>query len=143
MHSLKLNFVTPNCSVYEREDVELAVLQTTAGEMWIMYGHIPPVAALKTGHVKVNFHNGHEFIAVSDGFIEERQHQLTIIVQTAEPDSEIDVERAKLAKSRAETNLKNDDENNKENRQNRTSERANNRLRGSKIQKLKKVQEKL
>ena len=49
---------------------------------------------IKTGHVKVNFHNGNEFIAVSDGFIEARQHQLSIIVQTAEPASEIDVEKS-------------------------------------------------
>jgi len=36
MNTLSLNIVTPNGSVYEREDVELAVLQTTAGEMGIM-----------------------------------------------------------------------------------------------------------
>ena len=47
MNTLRLNIVTPNGSVYEREDVEMAVLQTTAGEMGIMYGHIPTVAALK------------------------------------------------------------------------------------------------
>ena len=40
MNTLRLNIVTPNGSVYEREDVEMAVLQTTAGEMGIMYGHI-------------------------------------------------------------------------------------------------------
>ena len=129
MNTLRLNIVTPNGSVYEREDVEMAVLQTTAGEMGIMYGHIPTVAALKTGHVKVNFHNGNEFIAVSDGFIEARQHQLSIIVQTAEPASEIDVERAKLAKSRAESHLDNDDDNSDINRAKRALERANNRLR--------------
>ena len=78
MNTLSLNIVTPNGSVYEREDVELAVLQTTAGEMGIMSGHIPTVAALKTGYVKVNFHNGNEYIAVSDGFVEVRQHKLSI-----------------------------------------------------------------
>ena len=126
MNTLRLNIVTPNGSVYEREDVEMAVLQTTAGEMGIMYGHIPTVAALKTGHVKV--------IAVSDGFIEARQHQLSIIVQTAEPASEIDVERAKLAKSRAESHLEDDDDNTDINRAKRALERANNRLRVAELQ---------
>ena len=111
MNTLSLNIVTPNGSVYERDDVELAVLQTTAGEMGVMNGHIPTVSALKTGYVKVNFHNGNEYIAVSDGFVEVRQHQLSIIVQTAETATEIDVERAKLAKSRAESHLDNDDDN--------------------------------
>ncbi len=128
MNTLSLNIVTPNGSVYERDDVELAVLQTTAGEMGVMNGHIPTVSALKTGYVKVNFHNGNEYIAVSDGFVEVRQHQLSIIVQTAETATEIDVERAKLAKARAESHLDNDD-NSDINRAKRALERANNRLR--------------
>ena len=105
MNTLRLNIVTPNGSVYEREDVEMAVLQTTAGENRDYVWSHSNCCCIKTGHVKVNFHNGNEFIAVSDGFIEARQHQLSIIVQTAEPASEIDVERAKLAKSRAESHL--------------------------------------
>lgn len=32
MNVLSLNIVTPNGSVYDREDVNLAVLQTTAGK---------------------------------------------------------------------------------------------------------------
>ena len=53
MNTLSLNIVTPNGSVYDREDVELAVLQTTAGEMGIMSGHIPTVAALKLAMLKL------------------------------------------------------------------------------------------
>ncbi|MGC9614665.1 F0F1 ATP synthase subunit epsilon [Staphylococcus pasteuri] len=128
MNTLSLEIVTPNGSIYERDDVELAVLQTTDGEMGVMNGHIPTVSALKTGYVKVNFHNGNEYVAVSDGFVEVRQHQLSIIVQTAETATEIDVERAKLAKARAESHLDNDD-NSDINRAKRALERANNRLR--------------
>ncbi|ATH62165.1 F0F1 ATP synthase subunit epsilon [Staphylococcus pasteuri] len=128
MNTLSLEIVTPNGSIYERDDVELAVLQTTAGEMGVMNGHIPTVSALKTAYVKVNFHNGNEYVAVSDGFVEVRQHQLSIIVQTAETATEIDVERAKLAKARAESHLDNDD-NSDINRAKRALERANNRLR--------------
>ncbi|WP_341775528.1 F0F1 ATP synthase subunit epsilon [Staphylococcus pasteuri] len=128
MNTLSLEIVTPNGSIYERDDVELAVLQTTAGEMGVMNGHIPTVSAIKTGYVKVNFHNGNEYVAVSDGFVEVRQHQLSIIVQTAETATEIDVERAKLAKARAESHLDNDD-NSDINRAKRALERANNRLR--------------
>ena len=51
--------------------------------MGVMSGHIPTVAH-KTGHVKVNFRNGTEYIAVSGGFVEIRQHKVSVIVQTAE-----------------------------------------------------------
>ena len=46
----------------------------------------------------MNFRNGTEYIAVSGGFVEIRQHKVSVIVQTAETASEIDVERAKLAR---------------------------------------------
>lgn len=61
MSTVNLDIVTPNGSVYEKDDVELVVFQTTPVK-WVSWGHIPTVAALKTGHVKVNFRNGTEYI---------------------------------------------------------------------------------
>ena len=134
MNTLTLNIVTPNGAVYEREDIELAVLQTTAGEMGVMWGHIPTVAALKIGYVKVNFDSGSEYIAVSEGFVEVRQHKLSVIVQTAERANEIDVARAQLAKSKAESHFANEDDNSDIYRAKRALERANNRLRVAELQ---------
>ncbi|MBN6092454.1 F0F1 ATP synthase subunit epsilon [Staphylococcus saprophyticus] len=134
MNTLSLNIVTPNGSVYDREDVNLAVLQTTAGEIGVMYGHIPTVAALEIGYVKINFDGGSEYIAVSEGFVEVRQDKLSIIVQTAEPANEIDVARAELAKSRAEAHLNNEEDNSDVNRAKRALERANNRIRVANLQ---------
>lgn len=134
MNTLSLNIVTPNGSVYDREDVTLAVLQTTAGEIGVMYGHIPTVAALKIGYAKINFDGGSEYIAVSEGFVEVRQDKLSIIVQTAEPANEIDVARAELAKSRAESHLNNEEDSSDINRAKRALDRANNRLRVAQLQ---------
>ena len=47
MNTLNLDIVTPNGSVYNRDNVELVVMQTTAGEIGVMSGHIPTVAAVK------------------------------------------------------------------------------------------------
>ncbi|OEL03238.1 F0F1 ATP synthase subunit epsilon [Staphylococcus casei] len=134
MNTLSLNIVTPNGSVYDRDDVNLAVLQTTAGDIGVMYGHIPTVAALEIGYAKINFDGGSEYIAVSEGFVEVRQDKLSIIVQTAEPAEEIDVARAKLAKSRAESHLNNDEDDSDINRAKRALERANNRIRVANLQ---------
>ena len=134
MNTLSLNIVTPNGSVYDREDVTLAVLQTTAGEIGVMYGHIPTVAALEIGYAKINFDSGSEYIAVSEGFVEVRQDKLSIIVQTAEPANEIDVARAELAKSRAESHLNNEEDSSDINRAKRALDRANNRLRVAQLQ---------
>ena len=134
MNTLSLNIVTPNGSVYDREDVTLAVLQTTAGEIGVMYGHIPTVAALEIGYAKINFDGGSEYIAVSEGFVEVRQDKLSIIVQTAEPANEIDVARAELAKSRAESHVNNEEDSSDINRAKRALDRANNRLRVAQLQ---------
>ena len=134
MNTLSLNIVTPNGSVYDREDVTLAVLQTTAGEIGVMYGHIPTVAALEIGYAKINFDGGSEYIAVSEGFVEVRQDKLSIIVQTAEPANEIDVARAELAKSRAESHLNNEEDSSDINIAKRALDRANNRLRVAQLQ---------
>ncbi|MGO3050908.1 F0F1 ATP synthase subunit epsilon [Staphylococcus casei] len=134
MNTLSLNIVTPNGSVYDRDDVNLAVLQTTAGDIGVMYGHIPTVAALEIGYAKINFDGGSEYIAVSEGFVEVRQDKLSIIVQTAEPAEEIDVARAKLAKTRAESHLNNDEDDSDINRAKRALERANNRIRVANLQ---------
>lgn len=134
MNTLSLNIVTPNGSVYDREDVNLAVLQTTAGEIGVMYGHIPTVTALEIGYVKINFDGGSEYIAVSEGFVEVRQDKLSIIVQTAEPAKEIDVARAELAKSRAESHLNNEEDSSDISRAKRALDRANNRIRVANLQ---------
>ena len=134
MNTLSLNIVTPNGSVYDRDDVNLAVLQTTAGDIGVMYGHIPTVAALEIGYAKINFDGGSEYIAVSEGFVEVRQDKLSIIVQTAEPAKEIDVARAELAKSRAESHLNNEEDSSDISRAKRALDRANNRIRVANLQ---------
>lgn len=128
MNTLNLNIVTPNGSVYNRDDVELAVLQTTVGELGVMHGHIPTVAPLKIGFVKVNYNGGSEYIAITDGFAEIRQDQVNIIVQTAEAAGEIDVTRAEASRKRAEAYLDKDVENTDVNRAQRALDRANNRI---------------
>ena len=44
-------------------------------------------------------------ILLCDGFVEVRKDKVSIIVQTAETAREIDVERAKLAKSKSRVSL--------------------------------------
>ena len=70
----------------------------------------------------------------SEGFVEVRQHKLSVIVQTAERANEIDVARAQLAKSKAESHLANEDDNSDIYRAKRALERANNRLRVAELQ---------
>lgn len=68
-------------------------------------------------------------IILIGAFILNLAFAFTIIFMERRSATEIDVERAKLAKSRAESHLDNDDDNSDINRAKRALERANNRLR--------------
>lgn len=106
METLALSIVTPNGSVYSTDQAELVVLQTETGEMGVMRGHIPTVAPLKIGIVRITL-NGktQEFVAVTEGFAEINQTGVTVLVQAAEQAEEIDIERAKDSLKRAEERL--------------------------------------
>ncbi|MGD6966580.1 F0F1 ATP synthase subunit epsilon [Rossellomorea vietnamensis] len=104
MQTLKVNIVTPDGPVYESE-VEMVSTKAQSGELGILPGHIPMVAPLQIGAVRLKNGNDTELVAVSGGFLEVRPDQVTILAQSAERSTAIDVERAKQAKNRAETRL--------------------------------------
>lgn len=109
MNKIALDIVTPNGSVYSEHETELVVLQTESGEMGVMAGHIPTVAPLKIGAVRVTRSgNDKDYIAVTEGFAEIRPEKVTILVQSAEQADEIDIERAKASLLRAEERMKED-----------------------------------
>lgn len=106
MNTLDVSIVTPNGEAYNAKEASMVVLNTTNGQLGIMANHVPMVASLKIGPLKVIFpDNREESLAVSEGFVETHKDKITVIVQTAELDKDIDVERAKKAKERAEKRL--------------------------------------
>ncbi len=104
MKTLKVNIVTPDGPVYESE-VEMVSTKAQSGELGILPGHIPMVAPLQIGAVRLKNGGNTELVAVSGGFIEVRPEQVTILAQTAERSESIDPERARESKSRAESRL--------------------------------------
>ena len=106
MNTLNVSIVTPNGEAYRAEEASMVVLGTTSGQVGIMANHVPMVASLKIVPLKVVFPDGkEEILAVSEGFVETHKDKITVIVQTAELDKDIDVERAKRAKERAEKRI--------------------------------------
>ncbi|MEK5444852.1 MULTISPECIES: F0F1 ATP synthase subunit epsilon [Fredinandcohnia] len=104
MKTVKVNVVTPDGPVYEA-DVEMVSAKAQSGELGILPGHIPMVAPLQVGAVRLKKEGNTELVAVSGGFLEVRPDQVTILAQAAETAEAIDVERASEAKKRAEQRL--------------------------------------
>ncbi|SEJ64137.1 F-type H+-transporting ATPase subunit epsilon [Bhargavaea ginsengi] len=104
MSTIKVNIVTPDGPVYD-SDVNMVIAVTTTGELGILPGHIPMVAPLEIGAVRLNKDSSTERVAVSGGFLEVRPDQVTILAQSAELAEDIDTARAIEAKKRAEQRL--------------------------------------
>lgn len=104
MKTIKVNVVTPDGPVFDSE-VEMVSTKAKSGELGILPGHIPLVAPLEIGAVRLKKDGKTELVAVSGGFLEVRPDQVTILAQAAEMATEIDVERALRAKERAEQRL--------------------------------------
>lgn len=102
MKTFNVNIVTPDGPVVDT-NVELVSAKAKSGELGIMAGHVPMVAPLQIGAVRlVSGDNKSELVAISGGFLEVRPDQVTILAQAAEKAENIDAARAKEAKARAE-----------------------------------------
>ncbi|MED2997915.1 F0F1 ATP synthase subunit epsilon [Bacillus velezensis] len=104
MKTVKVNIVTPDSPVYDA-DIEMVSVRAESGDLGILPGHIPTVAPLKIGAVRLKKDGQTELAAVSGGFLEVRPDQVTILAQAAETAGSIDKERALAAKKRAEDRL--------------------------------------
>ncbi|MDR4433344.1 F0F1 ATP synthase subunit epsilon [Bacillus tequilensis] len=104
MKTVKVNIVTPDGPVYDA-DIEMVSVRAESGDLGILPGHIPTVAPLKIGAVRLKKDGQTELVAVSGGFVEVRPDHVTILAQTAETAEGIDKERAEAARQRAQERL--------------------------------------
>ncbi|WP_274654297.1 F0F1 ATP synthase subunit epsilon [Paenibacillus humicola] len=104
MSTFLLEIVTPERIVYAK-DVNMVIVKGAAGELGILANHIPLVTPLKIAPVTVKRDNAMDFIAVNGGFIEVRKDKVVILAESAELPEDIDVDRAELARQRAEQRI--------------------------------------
>lgn len=104
MKTITVNIVTPDGPVYDSE-VSMVIAVTASGEMGVLPGHIPTVAPLGIGAVRLKKDNSTELVAVSGGFLEIRPEKVTILAQSAERATDIDLARAQESAKRAEALL--------------------------------------
>ncbi len=102
--NFRLQIIAPDRIFYDGE-AELVELTTTEGEMGVLKGHIPLTAILVPGVLKIREAGQTKKAALHDGFVEIFQEHVTILAEACEWPEEIDVQRAKSAKYRAEQRL--------------------------------------
>lgn len=95
-----LTVITPERIVLQ-ENVSMVIVRTVDGEIGVLPGHIPLVAPLAIGPMRIKSGEEERNAAINGGFIEITGRQVTILCESAELAEEIDVARAESAKQRA------------------------------------------
>ncbi|EIT83819.1 F0F1 ATP synthase subunit epsilon [Fictibacillus macauensis ZFHKF-1] len=104
MKMLEVSVVTPDGPVFEGT-ANMVSAKAKSGELGVMPGHVPLVAPLTINAIRVHEGSKTHYVAVSGGFIEIRPEKVTVLAQAAELASDIEVDRARAAKERAEQRL--------------------------------------
>lgn len=101
MASFQLEIVTPDRQFYHGP-AEKLIVRTAQGDVGILKGHAPYVSSLGIGEMKLYVDDEVRVAAISGGFIRVDKEQTTVVAITCEWSDEIDLERAKKAKEKAE-----------------------------------------
>ena len=107
MTNFQLDIVTPEKTVYSGEIVHFQA-PGVDGNFGVLARHQPLLAALGIGRVGLREADGTErTLAISGGFANVSGDGATILAEAAEFDDEIDIERARAARDRAQERLDN------------------------------------
>ena len=104
MAVLHLEVVTPEKMLVSRE-VDTVVAPGTEGEFGILPGHIPFLSGILPGELRYEADGKKEFLAVTEGFSEVSDDRVSVLVDSAERATDIDLERAQNALERARERL--------------------------------------
>ena len=107
---IRLEIVTPERELYSGE-VDGVTVPSTQGYLGILPGHAALLAELGIGNISYKIGPRTEYLSCAWGFIEVLPDRVILLAQTAEAASDIDLNRAEQAKTRAEKRLASKDPN--------------------------------
>jgi F-type H+-transporting ATPase subunit epsilon len=106
--TFKLEIVTPEKKVVDTVAEEIQIPGKN-GYMGILPGHAPLISELSVGEITYHENGSEQKLAVAWGFAEVLPDKVTILAETAERPAEINLDRARKAKERAEQRLSSGD----------------------------------
>jgi F-type H+-transporting ATPase subunit epsilon len=102
---LRLEIITVEGTVFD-DNVNMVIAPGSEGVLGILPRHTPLLTSLNYGELEIK-KDGEpdQFFAIGGGFMEVRPFNVTVLADAAERADEIDIERAKAARERAEARL--------------------------------------
>lgn len=102
---IHLTIVTPERKLVDRQVSEV-VLPGSEGYFGVLPGHAPLLSALKVGEISYGQEGRTFCVAVAWGFVEVLADRVSVLADIAERAEDIDIERARKARERAEGRLR-------------------------------------
>jgi F-type H+-transporting ATPase subunit epsilon len=106
--SLTLEIVTPEARVYS-DTIDSVVIPTVEGEIGVLPGHIPLLAQVGYGELRVTKGGATQLLAVGGGFAQISADKISILAENAINEEKIDEHAVEAAMKRAEEALKGKD----------------------------------
>ena len=104
--TLNVHIVSPDGSVFRGEAAGVRA-PGVEGSFEVLHNHAPMIATFEIGPLFLTETDGDRIVfATSGGFLEVLENDVTVLAETAEPASKIDVDRAREAEERAVEALK-------------------------------------
>lgn len=105
MKEIHVEVITPAEEAYSG-DVMAITIPGTIGSFQVLYNHAPLISSFEIGKIKIKENENTEKIyATSGGTVEVKDNKVLVLAESFESPDEIDIERARNAKERAEERL--------------------------------------
>src|SRR5471032_1242676 len=103
--SLTLEIVTPEARVYS-DTIDTVVIPTAEGEVGILPGHIPLLAPVLHGELRVTKGGQTQWLAISGGFAQVDGDRVSVLAEHAITEEKIDEGAVETALKRAEQEIR-------------------------------------
>ncbi len=103
-NQIQLEIVTPDRKVLS-ENVDYVGAPGIVGEFGVLPNHIPFLSALGVGNLYYKLGGKTHYVFIAGGFAEVGPDRVTVLAEVAERAAEIDLERARKARERAEARM--------------------------------------
>lgn len=100
-HTIEFKIVTPEKVLY-KDQIESVSFPTMDGEITVLPNHIPLIAAVKPGELRIKKDGKEEFFSVTKGVVEIDGQTITFLTDAAERAHDVDEKRAAQAMERAQ-----------------------------------------
>ena len=102
--TFELEVTTPE-RLLMREQVSEAQIPAKNGYIGVLPGHAPLLSELGTGYMKYSVGHRRRYLALHGGFVEVLPDRVRVLANIGERAEEIDVERARKARERAQSEM--------------------------------------